>query len=318
MCIRDSTGLDIGVNSGKNGFNISWTAPANMGMMSIERYEMNFVLSRRNNRIVNEGIYNVGSGTSFSTTNYLDTSTNPPSRLSLQPGDSITARLRTVNDGGCMSGWTAFAREVIPARTLGEPIVIQDFEYDADSATLTAIVDEPTETGGGRITGLNVEFPNAGAVKDRIESAVSISKSDSRYTISINVSRIPANTYNAKVSFSSSVGNGTSIIMSAERPYESPGAVQNLTIQRIGFLLLDIELDWESPSNWGGSSTLTYDIERTQPGFPWVGVGGSPVSSNTFIHRKIPPILGRLYRVRAVPDNENVDPGPWTEIDSPA
>ena len=277
----------VATANGQTQIDLQWVGPRNDGGSPITGYQID----------VSE---NGGATWSVLVENSRSTST-AYSHTGLSAGETRYYRVRAINEWGAgASSVPAFA--TTDASEPGPPLNLV-----ADAAGQRRIDldwDPPAEDGGADITGYRIEVsPNGATWSDLVRNT------NATRTLYAHTGLNPGTTRYYRVSAINSVGTGTaSDTAAATTAPDVPGVPTGLSAVANGTSRIDLE--WEAPSDDGGSDVTGYRVEfAEQSSGPWRVLRSDTQSDATeYSHTGLNPGTTRHYRVSAINDAGTGDP----------
>ena len=264
---------------GSSQINLTWTAPAVTGGSAIRGYVVESSTDGGTNWTVLVG------NTGGAVTSYI--------HRGLAPGTTRHYRVAAVNAVG-RGPWSLTAVASTAANVPGRPSGLRF--VDLEPTSITFAWDPPLINGGAEITGYRIEFSrNAGASWQLLVTTAATATTHTHGNLE------PATAYHYRIAAINRAGTGSfSTPAGATTSAGVPAAPRNLTATAVGHSRID--LDWDRPSDDGGSRITGYRIEvsedRRRTWSQLDQVRG--VNTTRYSHTGLPPNTTRHYRVSAM------------------
>ncbi len=191
---------------------------------------------------------------------------------------------------------------ISPVEALAQrPSAPRNITSEAGYRQITLSWNPPTNTGGSRVIGYDIQILNGS-----FWESLSFSHGSTTYTHR-NLS--PATTYSYRIYSRNANGRGArSQISATTKALSAPAAPTELTATASGSTQID--LSWSAPSDNGGSAITGYRVEvSTNAGSTWSDlVTNTGKASTTYEHTGLTLGTTRHYRVSAINDTGTGDP----------
>lgn len=267
--------------NGQTQIDLVWIRPRNDGGSAIEGYQID----------VSE---NGGATWTVHVENSRSTSTSY-SHTGLSAGETRYYRVRAINEWGAGS----YSVPAFATTDASEPGPPQNLVADAaGQRRIDLDWDPPDKDGGAAVTGYRIEVsPNGVTWSDLVRNT---GRNTTRYP---HTGLNPGTTRHYRVSGINSVGTGEpSNVDSATTAPDVPGVPTGLSAVANGTSQIDLE--WDAPSDDGGSDVTGYRVEfAEQTTGPWRVLRSDTQSDATeYSHTGLNPGTTRHYRVSAIND----------------